>query len=237
MSEEKKKTKSLFANILFNIAIPVLILSKLTTQDRLGPVYGLLLALLFPVIYFTYEYITEHKANFISILGFVSILLTGIIGVFEFPSEWIAFKEASVPLLIGLAVLISLWTPYPLIRKLLYNEELVDVNKIEATLKAKDNEKEFDKVLTYSTIMLAGSFFLSSILNFVLAKILIHSPSGTEEFTHELAKMTALSYPVIALPSTIVMMLALWYLFSKVKKLTGLEIEEMLAPHLQEKMK
>jgi hypothetical protein len=39
--------------------------------------------------------------------------------------------------------------------------------------------------------------------------------------------MTALSFPVIAVPSTLVLMGALWYLISQIKKLSHLEFEEI----------
>lgn len=239
MTKQKNENSvgGLLFNLLFNIVIPVIILSKWTTPDRFGPIYGLVIALLFPTGYFLYDLIKERKTNFISIIGFVGIFLTGIIGVFEFPSEWIAYKEASVPLLIGLSVLISLKTPFPLVRKILYNEQFLNTTRIETILKEQNKEKLFDKVLVYATYMLSASFLLSSVLNFTLAKVLIKSPSGTEAFAQELGKMTALSYPVIALPSTVVMIFALWYLFHQLKKLTGLTMEELFAEHLQEKMK
>lgn len=241
--ETPEKKENPFISIIFNIVIPVLILSKFAKlmanyfpDQKISPVYGLLLALSFPTIYFIYDYVTRHKTNFISIIGFISILLTGVIGVFEFPSEWIAYKEASVPLIIGLVILISLKTPYPLVRKLLYNKEIIDVDKVDSLLEETNSKEQFDKVLVNSTYMLALSFLVSTILNFTLAKILIHSPSGTEAFNQELAKMTALSYPVIALPSTLIMVVALWYLIHNVKKITGLTMEQMLAPQLRDKM-
>lgn len=83
--------------------------------------------------------------------------------------------------------------------------------------------------------MLAASFLVSAILNFVLAKILIQSPSGTAEFNAELGKMTALSFPVIALPSTAIMLVALWYIFGKLKKLTNLEFDDLLAEKIRNK--
>ncbi len=232
----KKQKENPWVNIIFNIVIPVVILSKFTSEDRLGPVYGLIVALAFPTVYFFYDFIKSRKANFISILGFVSIFLTGIIGVFEFPSEWIAYKEASVPFLIGLAVLISLKTPYPLIRKLLYNDNLMDLERVDAILEEKNKKTDFEKVLVNSTYLVAASFLLSTVTNFVLAKVVIHSPSGTEAFTQELAKMTALSFPVNSLPATAVMMVALWYLIRNLTKITGLSMEEMLAPELRGKM-
>jgi L-amino acid N-acyltransferase YncA len=74
---------------------------------------------------------------------------------------------------------------------------------------------------------LAASFLLSSILNFFLAVFILKSPPGTAEFNAELGKMTALSYPVIVIPSMVVLGLALWKLLSGIKALTGLQLEEI----------
>ena len=199
----------------------------LSNDNYLGPKLGLVVALAFPLAYFILDWRKEHKANFISILGFVSVLLTGIIGVFEFPSELIAYKEASVPLIICLAVLISMKTPYPLVKKLLYNEDLMNMELINSRLSEKNNTKEVDRMLVRASYMVAASFLVSTVLNFGLAKYLIHSPSGTPEFAEEMARMTALSYPVIALPSTIVLVFALFYVYNRLSKLTGLEFEQL----------
>ena len=51
---------------------------------------------------------------------------------------------------------------------------------------------------------------------------------GTVAFNEQLGKMTALSFPVIALPATLVMVGNLFYLFRGITKLTGLSIEEMM---------
>lgn len=233
--EKKEKKENLLLNIVFNIVLPVVVLSKLTAHDKLGPIYGLIVALAFPVLYFLYDLASQKKFNFLSIVGFVGIFLTGIIGVFEFPSEWIAVKEAAVPLVIGIAVLVSMKTPYPLVKKLIYNDTLLDTELIEKRLAENGNTEKFEKTLVNSTYMLAGSFLLSAILNFALAKYLIHSPTGTEEFSQELARMTGLSYVVIALPSSLVMCCALFYLINRTSKLTGFQFEELLAEELREK--
>ena len=226
-TERKKKKQNPLINILFNIIVPVVILSKFSNANYLGPKLGLVVALAFPLGYFLWEWRREHKANFISILGFVSVLLTGIIGVFEFPSELIAYKEASVPFIIGLAVLISMKTPYPLVKKLLYNEDLMNMELINSRLEENDNSKAVERMLVNASYMVAASFLVSTILNFSLAKYLIHSPSGTPEFAEEMARMTALSYPVIALPSTLVLVFALFYVYNRLSKLTGLEFEQL----------
>lgn len=234
LEPQKKKKENPFVSIIFNIVLPFLVLSKLTSADYLGSKYGLLVALAFPTIYFLYDWFKNRSTSFVAILGFVSVFLTGVIGMLELPSEWIAYKEASVPFLICCAILISMKTKYPLVRKMLYNDTIMDVKLVDAVLDEKNYRFEFDRVLVNASYLLAASFLLSTITNFGLAKYLIHSPSGTEEFAQELARMTALSFPVNALPATIVMMFALWYLIKNLTRITGLKMEEMLAPELRD---
>lgn len=222
-------------SILVSIVIPAIILSKFSDAEHLGVLPGFLIALAFPIGQSLYELIVQKKVGFIAIVGLVSIFCTGIIGVLQLPVEWLAFKEAAVPLLIGAAIVISIWTPYPLVKRLFYNEEIMDVKKVDAILEEKQAKEQFEKVLKNSTYMIGASFLLSSVLNFILTKAIVQSPAGTEAFNAELGKLTALSYPVIALPSTIVMAVALWYLFKQVTKITGLPFEELMAEKLKNK--
>lgn len=234
MAQKKEvKKENFIINLLFNIVIPAIILSKLSTEDKLGPLYGLLIALAFPVSYGLYDLIYRRKTNILSILGFISVLLSGVIGVMELPVEWIAVKEASIPFLIGLAILISVKTPFPLVKKLIFNPDVMDVEKIETHLQENDNVKKFDKVLLNASLLLFASFMLSAILNFVLAKIIVKSPTGTVEFNEELGKLTMLSYPIILLPTLLVTIFAIWYFFKSLKTLTGLPVEDFFFEHQQ----
>ena len=224
----KKNKENTLLNLAFNIIIPALIMMKGHKYFDLSPASSLVISLFFPISYGVYDFIVRKKYNFLSILGFVSILLTGGIGLLQLPKEYIAIKEAAVPFVIGIAVLISLKTPYPLIRTILLNENIVNTEKVRTALKDKNNVKAFDKLMLTSTWMVTGSFMLSSTLNYLLAAIIIKSDTGTEAFNEELGKMTILSYPVIAVPCTIIMVIVCWRLFSGIKKLTGLELEEIL---------
>ena len=47
--------------------------------------------------------------------------------------------------------------------------------------------------------------------------------------------MTLVSYPMIAIPSTVMMLLIFYYLWRTIRRLTGFTLEEVMAPHLQEK--
>lgn len=231
----KGKKENPLWSLIISIVIPAIILSKFSTEEYLGVLPGFLIALAFPIAQSLYEIIRDKRPGFISIVGLVSIFLTGIIGVLQLPTEWLAYKEAAVPLLIGLAIVLSLRTPYPLVKKIFFNDTLLDMEKINAILDRDGTHSKMEKSLAISTYMVGASFLLSSVLNFTLTKLIVTSPAGTEAFNEELGKLTALSYPAIALPSTVVMFFALWYLFSQLKKITGLDFEELVSAEFKEK--
>ncbi len=226
MAQEKKKESPLL-NLLINIVIPTVILMKLSNDEYLGPVKGLVVALAFPIGYGIYDFTRQHKVNLFSVLGFASIMLTGIMGLLELDPHWIAVKEAAVPLVLGSAVIISMWTPFPLVKKLLYNEQVLNIEKIEARLEERNNTQRFEKRLLKSSYFIALSFLLSAILNYGLAKYILVSAPGTAAFNEELGKMNALSFPVIAVPSTLIMFSVLWWLVKSIRQLTELEFEEI----------
>ena len=128
------KRENMWLNILLNIVIPTFILIKGSKPEYLGPTWGLVIALAFPISYGVYEYGRVRKINFFSALGVVSVLLTGGISLLKLPPQYMAIKEATIPALLGLAVLGSLYTRYPLVRTLLFNENLMQVDKIRAAL-------------------------------------------------------------------------------------------------------
>jgi hypothetical protein len=228
--DEKKPGESQLLSLVINIAIPAIILMKFSGENHLGPVAGLLAALSFPLAYGIIDFWRRSSFNFISALGFVSILLTGGIGLLQLDPQWIAVKEAAVPGIIGLAVMISIKTRHPIVRALMYNDKIIDIPAVEAALEQHGTRNDFDKSLVTASWLLAASFFVSSVLNFVLARVIVRSDPGTVAFNEELGRMTALSYPVIVIPSMAVMMVALWYLFRSIKRLTHMDLEEIFHP-------
>jgi hypothetical protein len=224
-----------WVDLLVSIIIPSVILMKFSGDEHLGSVNALLIGLAFPLGWGLFELIRYHKKNFIAVLGLVSVGLTGGIGLLELDAQWLAVKEASIPAIIGLAVLISTKTKYPLVRTLLYNPNILDVHKIQEVLERNNQTKEFDKRLLNATYLFSGTFLFSSIMNYVLARWIVTSPSGTQAFNEELGRMTLLSYPMIAIPSTVMMMFIFYYLWRTIRRLTGFTLEEVMAAHLHEK--
>lgn len=230
MSTQAKteKKENFLLNILINIVIPTIILSKFSGEDALGVKWAIVVALLFPIAYGLNDIRRCGKFNLFSALGIFSVAMTGGMALLKLPPEYIMVKEAAIPAIFAIVTLVSLKTRYPLVKTFLYNDKIMQVDKVSAALNANGTEKDFEKALVNASYLMALSFVVSSILNFVLAKILLVSEPGTEAFNAELGKMNALSFPVIAVPATIVMMFALFYLFKKIKTLTQLDLEEIL---------
>lgn len=235
MGETKTKQENPLATILINVIIPVAILSFLSKDRYLGPVWALVVGLAFPVGYGLRTLIRDRKADFMSIIGIVSVTLTGVFGILKLPPEYIAIKEAAIPLIIGSVIVGSLKTPFPLIKKLLMTEALFDVERLKLALKEKGNEAVFEKRLVGLTWGFASSMFLSAGLSYTLAKIVLKSEPGTEAYTAELGKMTGLSHVVVLVPCMVVMFWVLNKLFNVLTELTGLKLDDLVAAHHKEK--
>jgi hypothetical protein len=228
MSNRPEPRENALLSLGINIAAPAVILMKLSGETALGPVWGLVVALLFPLSYGLVDFARRREWNIVSILGFVSILLTGGIGLMQLDPKWIAVKEAAVPAVIGIAVVLSLRTRFPIVRTFLYNDKIIRIQDVDEALERRGNRQAFDRTLVHASWMLAASFFVSSVLNFVLAKWIVKSQPGTTAFNEELGRMTALSYPVIVVPSMLIMIATLWYLFHRIRRLTELDLEQIL---------
>ena len=221
------KRENPLLNLVFNLILPTWILIQFSTERWLGPLWGLIVALVFPVGYGTYDLITRRKTNVLSILGFVSVLVSGGLALAKVGSLGFAIKDGLLPFIIGLAVLFTLRSKTPLVRELLYNDSIIDVARVDAALQARGAQAEFDRLLRRASIGLALTFIVSAPVNFLLALYVLKSPPGTPAFNAELGKMHWVSLVVIALPSMVAMMAVFWKLMNGLARLSGLTQEEI----------
>ena len=224
----QKQNQGFFGNLAFNIIIPVVIMSYTSSDDLLGPAWSIVAALVFPIGYGLWDLKQSGKVNGFSVLGIISVLLTGGISLLKLPAEYIAIKEAAIPALIGIAVLVTQYTKKPLVKMLILNDQIINWNALNNALERTDKEQEFRRKVANSSYIVATSFFVSSALNYILAKVILVSEPGTTAYTEELGRMTALSYPVIVIPSMILLVTALWYLFNQIGKITGEDLDNFL---------
>jgi len=217
-----------FIDLAVSILIPSVILMKLSGDDKLGATGALVLALAFPIGWGLYELVSHRHRNYIALLGVISVLLTGGIGLLKLDAQWLAIKEAAVPSVIGIGVLIAHKLGYPAIRKLLLNPSVFNVTRIEQELEKRNNKAQFEIRLDNANYLFAGTFVFSAIMNYILAKWIVTSETGTSAFNEELGRMTLLSYPVIAIPSMLMMLCILYLLWRTIRSLTGLTLEDIM---------
>ncbi|ADV89463.1 MFS transporter [Vibrio vulnificus] len=227
MSNTTAKKSNPLVEILFNVFVPSFILMKFSGEEHLGTALALVVALLFPIVYGGMDLIRNKKFNFISALGFVSVLLTGGIGLLELDTKWLALKEALIPGLIGLAVFGSTFTRYPLMQKMVLNDTVLNLDLITQRLKERGKTDAFERCLMSSNYLFASTFAFSSVMNYFLATWIVTSPAGTVEFNEELGKLTLYSYPVIAIPSMLMMFGIFYYVWRQIRSMTSLETEQI----------
>jgi hypothetical protein len=224
--ENKKKKENPLLNIGLNIVIPTLVLTKLSKPEYLGVLWSLIIAMAFPLGYGIYDYIKGKKFNFFSGLGFFNVLMTGGIGLMNLDRNWMVVKETGVPLIMGLAVIISQFTSYPLVKTFL--GEILNLDLVNKSYQDAGHGDEFERSLSKASFFLGGTFFISAILNYALAIYILTGEPGTTEFNESLGKMTALSFPVIALPMMIMVAGILTFLIKNIKQRTSLDLESVL---------
>jgi len=231
--EKPQKKENALISLIANIAVPALILTKgakLYTRffngNEPSPAVVLVVALAFPLGYFLWDFWRRRKTNWISVVGFAGTLLTGGIGLFQLSPFWVAVKEASIPLFIAVVLIFS----RKFIRTILFNENVFDVPAIESAAAARGRSDDVAATLRRCSHVLTASFFLSAILNFSLARIIVKTSPETDSvaFNEEIGTMLALSWPVIVLPCMVFIIAALAILVRGLKSASGLDFDQLL---------
>lgn len=224
-TEGEEKRDNPFLNLAVNLIIPTVIMMKYSTDEYLGSVNGLLIALAFPFSYGIYDFIIKKKTNFFSVIGLINIGITGGIGLFKLDKNLMIVKETAIPFLFGLVIMGAEILGKPLIKNFL--SQIIDLEKMRDALSHIGKSQEFDIKLRKASYFLGGAFFLSAVLNFALAVVILKGEPGSEEFTASLGKMTFLSFPVITIPMMIMLGFIIYYLFADMKD-TDISLEDVL---------
>ena len=240
---KRKDDENPLLNIFVNVLLPIVALSQLSKSGdkswHIGPEYGMAVAVAFPFIYGVVFFFKNKKFNFYSVLGIISVLLTGFITIHVWNEDGsikenadllFAIKEAAIPLMLGAAMLYSHRTKNPLIDVFFLNPDIFDIKKIEETAKEKNTFNDYLAFRLKLTWMFASSFLLSSLLNFILAMYLLKDANDKESYNLAVGKVMGYGYLVIGIPLMIIMVGCLIYLMKTISIITGLTKEEFMMP-------
>jgi hypothetical protein len=206
--------------MLFTIALPIVILLTLSSDDRLGPIPALMLSLVSPIGFGLWEFRRSRTFDTTAAVGIVSVLLTGVIGIFRLSPELFAVKEAAVPILFATLIVISQYTRFPIVRLLF--EQTIHKQRVQDAVDERQAGTEMNRTMTNTAWLWAASMAISGILRFVLAEIVVTSAPGTAEFNEQLGLMNLLRIPTVTVMTMVLMIGTIAYLVRSTASITGL---------------
>jgi len=255
--DAKPPQESPLTNILVNVILPVLALSHLSKdpvlQEKLekavhfwhiGPGKAMIVALAFPIGYGIWFFLKHRRTNFFSLVGLGSVILTGGLTLYLWnadgtikpnAAQLFGIKEASIPLVLGSAIFLSHWTRSPLLNIFLYSPQVFDIKRIEKEVRERDAMVPYGKLLFSSTIIFSCSFLISTVLNYFVAQYFLADINTQAEdaltlYNEAISKLNLWGFVVIGVPILVVLSIIMLRLVKGLRKLTGLETEEVLLP-------
>ncbi|MEM7145713.1 MAG: VC0807 family protein [Verrucomicrobiota bacterium] len=229
-SSSQPKEENALLSLILNIILPVVVLTKLSGQEHLGPVLALVIATALPLAYGIYDYVRRREINLFSSLGIVSVILTGSLGLLKVDAIVIAIKEGLIPLVLGAAFVASAKTKKPLLGKLVLTPQIMDIKAIEHLVEKNQRENDFQSLLWRSSLLMGLSMLVASVLSFLVAVYTLKSEPGSVEFDKELGHLIYRSLIVAGIPMLLVGAFAFWYLVRGLREITGLENDDIFNP-------
>ncbi len=244
MNEKKKENP--FLSLIFNILIPVVVLKngvkwiqKYQVDDLVGPLVNdsqissavFAIALFFPFFYFFFDFFKRKNINFISILGFVNILLTGGIGIFGerygLSRNWFIFKEGSLPLVIGSLLFLMRKYKMKSFHSFLLNDAVFDTEIIESAIN-REKQESYNAIINRTGNYLIAGFIISSIIQFILSSLIVVANPGEIGFNEQVSTMTWVSYFAVMVPTILIVGKGFISMIADLEKMTSLNKEEFL---------
>jgi hypothetical protein len=223
----KKEAENPLLDLVYNIFLPAVLMTWLDDWTGCSPLSALGIALMLPLGFGLKEFLKKKRCNLFSAIGLVNVALTGGIGLWQLPKNWIAIKEAIIPIILGLLVLVSLKTSRPFFQIILRQHFIFNQSIIDRASTDEHFSPSFNRLMRRGTWMLFFTFLLSAILNFLLARYFIHSETGTAAFNKEMGRLLVYGHLFIILPCMLILLLSFWYVANGICRITGCKLVDI----------
>lgn len=225
-TENKAAESSAILQFIVSFVIPVVILTRFSSESSLGPTKGMILALAFPVVFEIYNVRKRRKLSMFSLLAIGGILVTGAISLLGLSEEWLSIRRAVPYLAASIAILVSIRIKHPIVNALL--PQVLDMDKITSHARKKHTLDELKQSIDRASYILSAVLFIIAVASYVLTRVVIVSETGTTGFNQEYAHLRVLSLPIITLPLIVGFAGVMLYLTNSIEKLIGLDIESVV---------
>ncbi|MBE8221698.1 MAG: hypothetical protein HAW60_03105 [Bdellovibrionales bacterium] len=231
----KNKENPLFS-LLLTIVIPSFLLEKLSgwiDYDN-AALISLIVALSFPIGYGIWDYVSKKNKSWMAILGVINISLSGGFALLQLSGQWFTLKEAAFPFLIGVFVWMSSTKEKNFFQLIMINPQFLKIDLLNKKIQETGTGKKLASLFVRSNKLFAVSFFLSALLNFILAyKIFIPiQETDTNKIQNilnsQVAQMNWMGFVVIAMPLMVFSLYIFMDFFKKLKSFSGLGFKEIL---------
>lgn len=231
MSEPSHKPPNQLLELVLTIVLPSLVLDKLSAPENLGPFWALVVALLFPIGFGLWCVIQKVGWTVFSVLGLVTVLLSGGLGLLNLDAFWFAVKESTMPIVLAFAFPLSHRFGKPLINALVMQPHIFNVKLLNSALAEPAKKSLFDSALFKASCGLGLGMIGSAIANFFLALYLLGGKTpGSEAFVKGIGTLNWAGMVVIGVPLMGVMMLVFFWLIRQMQQITGLERDDLMNP-------
>lgn len=189
-------------NALINIVSPIAVLLTLSSEDRLGPLPALILAIGIPATYGVYGLFRTRKVNSQSLLG--------VIAVFELNIVLFPIKEAVIPIGFAIILVISNRTSFPIVKMLF--DMVLRKDRVEQSIHGPESKAAYRAHIERCGVFWAGIMVLSGVMKFALSSLLISAPAGSEQFNTQLATYELVQIPTSMMVTMVLILSLIWHI-------------------------
>ncbi len=215
----------MYTQLVFGFVIPTVVLLYFSDDSRLGPLWGMVVALAFPLALELYSLSTRRKVSYLSIAAIVGILLIGAISVLGLNEQWLAVRRAAIYIVGAVAIAGLLRFRYDLIEKGLAT--MLDMDAIRNAIQ-KDADAKYRRLVTWTVSGYALLLLILGVWTYVLTIVFISAPTNSSEFNAQYAELRLLSLAVVSVPLLIGATGLLMNLLIKLERMTGLSLEQLM---------
>ncbi|MBL9117844.1 MAG: hypothetical protein JNJ83_22740 [Verrucomicrobiaceae bacterium] len=229
---EQAKQPNPFVDLALTVLLPSFALESLSTKAWLGPnapIWALAIASALPLGYGVWCWLNKTGLNFFSVFGLIAVILTGGLGLMKLETHWFAFKEASVPVILGLCFPLSFLWKRPLVEALLFQPHIMNVTLLRKSVETEPKASQFRQLIWRASLGMGGMMLLSAVINYALAMWLLKGlVPQTPEHNSALSKLNWGGLLVIGVPMMAAMFFILLRLLRGIEEITGLDREDIL---------
>ncbi|MBE8163159.1 MAG: hypothetical protein HAW63_04150 [Bdellovibrionaceae bacterium] len=231
-----KNKENPLISLLLTIIIPSILLEKLAgwIPYENAALISLIIALSFPLSYGLWDYVSKKNKSWMALLGGINIGLSGGFAVLQLSGPWFSIKEAAFPFLIGVFVWLSATKKKNFFQLIIMNPQFINTALLNKKVTETQAGEKMKKLFVRSNKLFAVSFFLSALLNFILAYNIfipiteVDSHKIQAVLNSQVSQMTWMGFVVIALPLMPFSFYIFMDFFKRLKSFSGVGFQELL---------